>query len=59
MGADARKLADGLALGPLGQGLGSPLIGDLESRGHILLQPLHKVAQKVGCLGFVSGLGMA
>ena len=59
MGADARKLADGLALGPLGQGLGAPLVGDLEGRGHVLLQPLHEVAQEVRRLGFVGGLGVA
>ena len=59
VGADARKLADGLALGPLGQGLGAPLVGDLEGRGHVLLQPLHQVAQEVRRLGFVGGLGVA
>ena len=58
VGADAGKLADGLALGPLGQGLGASLVGDLEGRGHVLLQPLHEVAQEVGRLGFVGGLGV-
>ncbi len=59
VGADAGKLADGLALGPLGQRLGASLVGDLEGRGHVLLEPLHEVAQEVGRLGFVGGFGVA
>ena len=59
MGADAGKLPDGLALGPFGERLGAPLVGDLEGRGHVLLQPLHQVAQEIRRLGFVGGLGVA
>ena len=59
VGADAGKLPDGLTLGPFGQGLGAPLVGDLKGRGHILLEPLHEVAEEVRRLGFVGGLGVA
>ena len=59
VGAYAGKLPDGLAFGPFSQGLGAPLVGDLEGCGHILLKPLHESAQEVRCLGFVGGLGMA
>ena len=59
VGADAGKLPDGLTLDPFGQGLGAPLVGDLEGRGHVLLEPLHEITEEVRCLGLVGGLGVA
>ena len=59
VGADARQLADRLALGPFGQGLGAPLIGDLEGRRPCSSAAMHEIAQEARRLGFVGGLGMA
>jgi len=48
VGTDARDGPDGFAHGPLGQQFSTPLVGNLEGRGHIFLEPLHKVAQEMG-----------
>ncbi len=59
MRVDAGQLPDRLALGPIGERSGSPLVGDFEGIGHALLQPLQQVPQKKGCLGLIGGAGMS
>ena len=59
IGAKARLVAQRDALGPVLQGLGLALVGNLEGRHLLFLQPLAHVAQSVLGLVEIDGLGAA
>ena len=59
VGTQTQLVADRDALGPLLQGLGLTLVGDLVGRHLLFLQPLAHVAQGIFGLVEVDGLGAA
>ena len=59
VGGNARELPDGLAASPLRDGFRAALEGDAEGVRDMCPQPLHQLAEELGGLGFVGGLGVA
>ena len=53
------NIANGMALGPFQQSLATALIGDLEGRAHVFLEPVHQLAEEARGLRFVDRLGVA